>query len=245
LTYFVVLLVAAGIGFIVRALRASRRRQEMAAFETHASSATPAFPLRSDEMITLTLAARDLGALRKIVDDTIADEYPSSFPLVACTTERLVIQMSVTDRTTDLTGSIPPRKPDLRERIGEQFAGVERRVSSCEWPWATISSLIAAGDTAALLWASERGSGAVTLTFISASDQARFVTTAVAAITTARTLDGIFPAEPTRIVDDDTVDSTFAGARVLCSDCGVTIFTEDYYCTGCGVPVFRLEPADS
>jgi hypothetical protein len=245
MTYLVILIVAAGIGFIVRAVRASGRRQEMAAFEVHASSAAPAFPLRSGEVITLAVAARDLGALRRLVDDTIADQYPSSFPLVACTSERLVIQMSVTDRTTDLTGLIPPRRPDLRHRIGEQFTSADHQVSSCEWPWATISSLIAAGDTAGLLWESERGSGAVTLTFMSVGDQTRFVTTAVAAITTARSLEGILPVEPARIVDGETVTSTFAGARVLCSDCGAPIPMEDRYCTGCGVLVFRLARADS
>ena len=81
MTYLVILIVVVGIGFIVRAVRASGRRQEMAAFEVHASSAAPSFPLRSGEVITLAVAARDLGALRRLVDDTIADQYPSSFPL--------------------------------------------------------------------------------------------------------------------------------------------------------------------
>jgi hypothetical protein len=244
--YLAILIVAIVIGVIVRAVRASNRRAEMAGFQNYASTAAPAFPLQPGETVTLSVAARDLGAARRLEGDAITDEYPGSFPLVSCTSLRLVIQMSVTDRTTDLDGSHPPKRPDLRHRIGEQFVGSDRRVSSCEWPWETISSMMAEGDTAALLWESQLGSGAAMLTFNSVADQARFVTVAVAAISASRTRHGLLPADPTRTVDDSAgTEYSFPGAQVTCSDCNATILPEDRFCTGCGEHVFRLEPAGS
>lgn len=233
------------IGLIVRGVRAATRRAEVAGFENFAQAATPSFPLQPGEVIQLTLAARDLGAARRLENDAVTDEYPASFPLVACTSNRLVIQMSVTDKTTDLAGSFSPRRPDLRRRIGEQFVGTERRVSSCEWTWETISSIIAEGDTAGLLWESERGSGAVMLSFMSVSDQARFVSTAAAAITAARGRVGLLPPEPVVTHDGGSVDYAFPGAQVVCADCGSVILPDDSFCTGCGVRVFRLATAES
>jgi hypothetical protein len=245
--YLSFLIVVIVIGVIVRAVRASNRRAETAGFQSYATTAKPAFPLQPGEAITLSVAARDLGAARRLAGDAITDEYPGSFPLVSCTSTRLVIQMSVTDRTTDLVGTYPPKRPDLRHRIGEQFAGADRRVSSCEWPWQTISSIVAEGDTVALLWGSQLGSGAAMLTFNSVGDQARFLTVAVAAIAASRTRADIVPPEPTRTVDDGSSSSEFdfPGAQIFCSDCGTVILTEDRFCTGCGERVFRLEPAGS
>jgi hypothetical protein len=243
--WLIAVIVILSIGAIVRAVRAANRRQEMASFQTYASTAEPAFPLRTSESVLLAVAAHDFGAVRRLADDVITDEYPASFPLVACTSERLVIQMSVTDRTTDLNGSFPPRTPDLRHRIGEQFLGAERRISSCEWPWACVASIVASGDSAGFLWANERGSGAVTLSFMSVGDQARFVTTATAAIASARMREGITPIDPTRIQDDGDVEYLFPEARILCSDCGATILSGDQFCTGCGYQIFRLETAES
>jgi len=233
------------IGLIVRGVRAAARRGQVEGFENFAQSGTASFPLHPGEVVLVSLAARDLGSVRRLENDAISDEYPASFPLVACTSERLVIQMSVTDKTTDLTGSYPPRRPDLRRRIGEQFIGAERRVSSCEWEWQTISSIIAEGDTAGLAWQSERGSGAVVVTFMSVSDQARFVSAATSAITAARGRLDLQPAGPTVSQDDGSLDHAFAGAQVICSDCGTVIQPDDSFCTGCGVRVFRLEAADS
>lgn len=233
------------IGLIVRGVRAANRRAEVEGFETFAQSATASFPLHPGEVVQLSLAARDLGAVRRLENDTITDEYPASFPLVACTSERFVIQMSVTDKTTDVSGSFPPRRPDLRRRIGEQFIGAERRVSSSEWAWQSISSIIAEGDTAGLVWQSQRGSGAVMVTFMSTSDQARFVSTANAAITAARTRLELQPATATVSQDGGSFDYEFAGAQVICSDCGSVIQPDDSFCTGCGVRVIRLAVADS
>jgi len=233
------------IGLIVRGVRAAARRAQVEGFESFAQSGMTSFPLREGEVVLLSLAARDLGAVRRLEDDVVSDEYPASFPLAACTSERLVIQMSVTDKTTDLTGSFPPRRPDLRRRIGEQFIGAERRVSSCEWPWPTISSVIAEGDTAGLSWQSDRGSGAVVVTFMSAADQARFVSAATGAITAARGRLQLQPAAASVSQDDGSWDYSFAGAQVICSDCGTVIQPDDSFCTGCGVRVFRLEAADS
>lgn len=233
------------IGLIVRGVRAATRRAEVSGFEAFAQSATASFPLQQGEVIQLTLAARDLGAVRRLENDAITDEYPGSFPLVACTSARLVVQMSVTDKTTDLTGVFRPRRPDIRRRIGEQFSGDDRRVSSCEWDWATISSVIAEGDTAGFLWHNERGSGAVVLTLMSLPDQARFVSTAIAAITAARGSLGIQPSAPVVTQDDGSVDYAFPDAQVICSDCGSVILPTDGFCTGCGVRVVRLAGADS
>ncbi len=233
------------IGLIIRGVRAADRRAEVAGFETFAEAAAASFPLQPGEVVQLTLAARDLRAARRLENDAITDEYPSSFPLVVCTSSRLVIQMSVTDKTTDLAGSHPPRLPDLRRRIGEQFAGAERRVSSCGWPWETISSIIAEGDAAGLLWGSERGSGAVMLTFMSIPDQARFVSTAIAAITAVRGRLALLPPAPVATQDGGSLDYSFPGAQVLCSDCGSVILTEDSFCTGCGLRVVRLAEAES
>lgn len=233
------------IGLVVRGVRAAARRAEVGGFESFAQSGAASFPLHPGEVIQLSLAARDLGAVRRLENDSITDEYPASFPLVACTSERLVIQMSVTDKTTDLSGSFPPRRPDLRRRIGEQFIGAERRVSSCEWAWQTISSIIAEGDTAGLVWQSERGSGAVMVTFMSVSDQASFVSTATGAITAARSRLDLQPAAATVSHDGGSSECEFAGAQMICSDCGSVIQPDDSFCTGCGVRVIRLQAADS
>lgn len=232
------------IGAISRAVRASHRRQEMASFQTYAKIVENTFPLHAGESITFTVAARDLGAVRRLASDTITDDYPSSFPLVTVTTERLVIQMSVSDRTTDLIGSFPPRRPDLAQRIGEQFLGGERGISSSEWPWICVSSVMAEADTAGVLWANECGSGAVTLTFMSIADQNRFVTTATSAMTAARSLAGIVPAEPVPTSDGGTVEYDFPNARVLCSNCGSVILAEDHFCTGCGCRIVRFQTAE-
>lgn len=246
MTVLVVSIIIIAIGLIVRGVRAANRRQELAGFQEYASVAAPAFPLQAGETVELAIAARDLRAARRLEDDAISDEYPASFPLVVCTANRLVVQMSVTDKTTDLSGSFPPRRPDLRRRIGEQFIGADRTVSSCEWPWETIGSLLADGDTAGLVWESERGSGAVMLTFMSPADQARFVSAALTAITSARTRVGLLPAEAVRTQDGDSgtgSDYAFPGAHVLCADCGTLISPEDRFCTGCGIRVFRLAEA--
>ena len=245
MTVLIVCVVILVIGLIVRGVRAANRRAEVAGFESFAQTAPPSFPLQPDEVVQLTLVGRDLRAARRLENDAITDEYPSSFPLVACTSSRLIIQMSVTDKTTDLAGSFSPRRPDLRHRIGEQFIGPDRRVSCCEWGWETISSIIAEGDTAGLLWQSERGSGAVMLTFMTVPDQARFVSTATASITAARGRVGLLPFEPLVTQDGDRSDHAFPGARTVCADCGSVVLPEDSFCTGCGVRVFRLEAAES
>jgi len=245
MTVLIVCVVILLIGLIVRGVRASNRRQEVAGFQEYASSGHVSFPLMAGERVDLTVAARDLRAARRLEDDAITDEYPASFPLVTCTSTRLVVQMSVTDKTTDLTGSFPPRRPDLRRRIGEQFLGADRSVSSCEWPWETISSVVAEADTCGLVWDSERGSGAVMLSFMSPSDQTRFVTSAVAAIASARTRVGLLPAAADRTQDGGRSDFEFPGAQVDCADCGAVVAREDRFCTGCGIRVVRLEGADS
>jgi hypothetical protein len=244
MTVLIVCVIIIVIGVIVRAVRASNRRQEVAGFQEYASAAAPAFPLEPGEVIRLTVAARDLRAARRLENDAVTDEYPSSFPLVACTSTRLVIQMSLSDRTTDLTGSFPPRIPDLRRRIGEQFSGAERAASSCEWRWEAITSILAEGDTVGVLWESERGSGAVMLTFMSPADQSRFVSTAVTAITDARTRVGILPAA-TQQLDGASTDYVFPGAQLICSECATIITLEDRFCTGCGTRVFRFAGAES
>jgi hypothetical protein len=236
MTYLIVCVVALVIGVIVRGVRASNRRQQIVGYQSYASTASPAFPLDSGETIITTIAARDLGAMRRIEDDAIKDDYPSSFPLVACTSTRLVIQMSVTDRTTDLAGSFAARRVDLRRRIGEQFGDADQRVSSCEWPWQSIASIIAEGNAAALLWESERGSGAVMLTFMNEQDQGSFVSTAVAVITATRSKLGLMPADPSHTIDGGSNDYSFTDAQTICSDC---------FCVGCGVRVYRLEAAES
>ena len=245
MTALIVLAVGLVIGLIIRGVRSANRRAEVAGFETFAQAAAPSFPLQPGEVVQLTLAARDLRAARRLENDAIADEYPASFPLVACTSSRLVIQMSITDKTTDLAGSFSPRRPDLRRRIGEQFTGADRRVSGCEWEWETISSIIAEGDTAGLLWESERGSGAVMLTFMSPSDQAHFVSTATGAVSAARARLGLLPPGPVVTQDGGSSDYGFAGALVICAECGTVIAPEDSFCTGCGVRVFRLAAAES
>jgi len=245
MTYLIVSVVALVIGLIIRGVRASNRRQQIAGFQSYASTASPAFPLAPGETIITTIAARDLGAMRRIQDDAIKDDYPSSFPLVACTSTRLVIQMSVTDRTTDLGGSFVARRVDLRRRIGEQFADADQRVSSCEWPWQSISSIVAEGNTAALLWESERGSGAVMLTFMNDQDQDNFVSTAVAVISATRAALGFIPAEPSHAIEGGSNDYSFTGAQTICSDCGTVIEADDRFCVGCGVRVYRLEAAES
>jgi hypothetical protein len=245
MTALIVLTVALVVGLIIRGVRAANRRTEVAGFEAFAQDTAPSFPLQPGEVVQLTLAARDLRAARRLENDAIADEYPSSFPRVTCTSNRLVIQMSVTDKTTDLAGSYPPRLPDLRRRIGEQFVGAERLASSCEWPWETISSIIAEGDTAGLLWQGERGSGAVMLTFMSVSDQARSVSVAIAAIAAVRGRLGLLPTAPVVAHDGGGSEYSFPGARVLCSECGSVILADDSYCTGCGVRIFRFAAAES
>jgi hypothetical protein len=243
MTALIIIAIAATISLIIRAVRASNRRQEVAGFQSYASAASPAFPLEPGETVTLSVAARDLSAARRLENDQVADEYPGSFPLVVCTSTRLVVQMSVTDKTTDLNGSYPPRRPDLRRRIGEQFIGADRRVSSCEWPWQTVDTVLAQGDTAGLMWVSERGTAGLRLTFMSIADQNRFVTTALAAISAARARIGIVPSDATPGVDN--TEYLFPGAQVICADCGTVIDAGDQFCTGCGIHVFRLENAGS
>lgn len=245
MTWLIICVVALVISLIVRGVRAANRRQQIAGFQSYASTASPTFPLESGESIITTIAARDLGAMRRLEDDAIKDDYPSSYPLVACTSARLVVQMSVTDRTTDLAGSFAARRVDLRRRIGEQFGGADQRVSSCEWPWQSISSVIAEGDAVALLWESERGSGAVMLTFMNQQDLSQFVSTALGAISAARTQLGLLPAEPSHTVDAGSHDYSFTGAQTICSDCGTVIESNERFCVGCGVRVFRLEVAES
>ncbi len=243
--WLIVCIVVIVISLIIRGVRAANRRQEIAGFQSYAGAAVPTFPLEVGESIIISLAARDLGAVRRVEDDAIKDDYPSSFPLVACTSARLVVQMSVTDRTTDLAGSFPPKVVDLRRRIGEQFAGTDHRVSSCAWPWQSISSVVAEGDTAALIWENERGSGAVLLTFMSLQDQGQFVSTALAAIAAARARIGFEPAQPSHTADGTSHDYSFPSAQTICSDCGTVIDPAERFCTGCGIRVFRLEAAES
>lgn len=245
MTWLIISLVALTISLIIRGVRAANRRQQIAGFQSYASTASPTFPLEPGESIITTIAARDLGAMRRLEDDAIKDDYPSSYPLVACTSARLVIQMSVTDRTSDLTGSFAPRRVDLRRRIGEQFGGADQRVSSCEWPWQSIASVIAEGDAAALLWENERGSGAVTLTFMNLQDRSLFVSTALRAISAARAQLDLLPAEPSHTVDAGSNEYSFADAQTICSACCTVIASDERFCVGCGVRVFRLEVAES
>lgn len=242
MTVLIVCLVILAIGLVIRGIRAANRRQEVAVYQDYASTAGPAFPLADGERLLLSLAARDLGAARRLENDAIRDDYPGSFPLVACTDARLVVQMSVTDRTTDLGGSHPPRRPDLTMRIGEQFSGGDRRVSSCYWPWETIDSVVYEGDTAGLTWADEHGAGAVMLGFLTPADQQRFLACALPAITNVRNRLGLTPGSPVRSVDGSVTDS-FPGARVECSTCGALIESSDRFCTGCGAHVVHLEAA--
>jgi hypothetical protein len=244
MTWLIISVIAIVIGLIIRGVRAANRRQEIAGFQDYASSGSPRFPLEPGESILTTVAARDLGAARRLEDDAIKDDYPSSYPLVACTSARLVVQMSVTDRTTDLSGTFPPKRVDLRRRIGEQFES-DQRVSSCEWPWQSISSVIAEGDTAALLWESERGSGAVMLTFMSQQDGSQFVSTALGAISAVRARLGLLPGEPSHMMAGGSNEYSFVGAQMICSDCGTVIESEERFCIGCGIRVIRLEAADS
>jgi hypothetical protein len=245
MTWLIVCIIVIVISGIIRGVRAANRRQEIAGFQSYAGTAVPTFPLEVGESIVTSLAARDLGAVRRIEGDAIKDDYPSSFPLVACTSARLVIQMSVTDRTTDLSGSFPPRRVDLRRRIGEQFSGTDHRISSCAWPWQSISWVVAEGDTSALLWENERGSGAVLLTFMTLQGQSQFVSTALAAISAARSRLGFEPAQPSHTADGTSHDYSFRSAQTICSDCGTVIDPVERFCTGCGIRVFRLEAAES
>ena len=242
MTVLIVCAVIVVIGLVVRGVRAANRRQQVAGYEEYARSAAPAFPIAEGENVLLSLAARDLGAARRLENDAIRDDYPGSFPLVVCTDTRLVVQMSVTDRTTDLAGSYPPRRPDLSHRIGEQFSGADRRVSSCYWPWETIDSIVSDSSSAGLTWTDERGAGAVMLGFLTPADQQRFLACALSAVTAARTRLGMLPASAVRTVDGSVTD-TFAGARVECSACGAVIDSGDRFCTGCGAHIVRLEAA--
>jgi hypothetical protein len=245
MTWLIICIVVIAISLIVRGVRAANRRQEIAGFQSYASTAVPTFPLEPGESIITTIAARDLGAMRRVQSDAIKDDYPSSYPLVTCTSARLVVQMAVTDRTTDLAGSFPPGRVDLRRRIGEQFGGTDRRVSSCQWSWQSISWVIAESDTAALLWECERGSGAVTLTFNNQQDQSQFISTSLGAISAARTRLGLLPVEPGHTTDGTSHDFSFPNAQTICSDCGTVIDPAERFCTGCGIRVFRLEAAES
>lgn len=244
MTWLIVCVVGLVIGLIIRGIRGANRRQQIAGFQSYASTAAPTFPLAPGETILATFAARDLGAVRHIEDDAIKDDYPSSFPLVACTSARLVVQMSVSDRTTDLAGSFPATRVDLRFRIGEQFTGTDHRVSSCEWPWQSISSIVAESNAAGLLWNNEHGTGAVMLTFLTPQDQSQFLTAALDVISAVRTRFGLVPAQPTRTIDGNSTDYSFADAQMICSDCGTVIEPAERFCTGCGVRVFRLEAAE-
>jgi hypothetical protein len=242
MTWLIVCVVVLVIGLIIRGVQAANRRAEVAGFQSFAGSASSSFPFEPGENIELALVARDMGAMRRLQDDAVKDDYPSSFPLVSCTSFRLVVQMSVTDRTTDLVGSFPPIRTDLRRRIGDQF-GSDRQVSSCSWRWEMFSSVLTAGETVGLIWTNERGVGTLALTFLAPTDRSRFISAALNAISAARSRAGLIPIEPA--IDAAGPDYLFADARVICSDCGAVINAEDRFCTGCGVLVTRLEGVES
>jgi hypothetical protein len=246
--YWIFFILLFGIALLIRlvivpALRRSSAASNLSLFQHHLAGLQPPFALNPDETVLLAQVGRDLGAVRSVVSESpTEDSYPGCFPLVYCSSQRLVVLMSTTDRPTAITGVYPVRQPDLHQRIGEQFEGSNGRfVSSASWRWETIGMVVAEDSEVGLSWTDRDGVAAVLLSFVNPSDRIRFVDQAIALIRERRSQLTLVPEDPETVAEGAQTTFTFANALVTCSTCSTSIATGDRYCTGCGAPVTRME----
>jgi hypothetical protein len=247
LIFFVILF---GIALLIRlvivpAMRRSSSATDLATYRHHLASLQPPFPLGTGETVIQSQVARDLGAIRNVVGESpTEDAFPASFPFVYCTSDRLVVLMSTTDRPTAITGTYPARQPDLRHRIGEQFDDSNGRfVSSTSWLWESVGIVVAKDCNAGLAWMDGEGVGVVMLAFPEVAEQGRFVNQAVALIQSRRRRAALTPEPPEVETEDGQATFTFTDPLVACSKCSTPIVTGDRFCTGCGAPIARMEHA--
>lgn len=248
--YLIILFVFVAVGLLIRlvirpALRRSSAASDLSLFRNHLAGLQPPFALNVCETVALSLVARDLGAIRNIVGESpTEDAFPGAFPLVFCTSDRLVVLMSTTDRPTAITGTYPAREPNLHERIGEQFDDANGRfVSSASWRWESIGMIVAEDRNVGLSWTDREGVGVVLLAFTDVSEQGRFVNQAVTLTESCRRRAALSPEGPQ--IDTEFGQTTFSykDPLVTCSSCSTRIVAGDRFCTGCGAPVGRMEHA--
>ncbi len=248
--YLLIAVVALAIALLIRfvivpALRRSSAASDLSLYRHHLAGLQPPFVLTDGERVVLSLVARDLGAVRNLASDsTTQDAFPASFPLVFCTSQRLVVLMSTTDRPTAITGTYPARQPNLRERIGEQFDESNGRfVSSASWRWETIGMMVAEGREVGLSWTDREGVGIALLGFVDATDLGHFVTESIGLIGACRGRAGISPSAPASSTEGAQTTYTFEHPLVTCATCSTPIADSDRFCTGCGAVVARMEHA--
>jgi hypothetical protein len=242
----IVLVVVLFIRLVIQpAMRRSGAASDLSMFQHHLANLQPPFTRNPGETVALSFVARDLGAVRSIVGESpTEDSFPGSFPLVFCTSQRLIVLMSTTDRPTAITGTYPARQPNLHHRIGEQFDGATSRiVSSASWRWETIGMVVAEDRSVGLSWQDREGAAVVLLAFIDVDEKNRFVDQAAALIEVCRRDASLSPAGAEIETEGDQTTFTFADPLVTCSSCDTTIVAVDRFCTGCGAPVTRMENA--
>jgi hypothetical protein len=248
--YVIVSIVVLAIVLLIRlviqpALKRSSNASDLSRYQHHLSGLRPPFALHSGETVIASLVARDLGAVRGVTGESpTEDAFPASFPLVYCTSERLVVLMSTTDQPTAITGTYPAHQPNLHHRIGEQFGESNGRyVSSASWRWAQFGMVVADDREVGLSWSDREGAAVVMIGFVEAGDLARFVNHATALVQEDRIRAVATPGEAHVVTDGTETTFTFEGPLVICATCSTTLADGDRYCTGCGAPVARKELA--